>query len=280
MADEQTTTEVADNPVTEQNSESVLGSGISDNQTQTDWKSSLPEELRNEPTLQNLNDVESLAKTVVHQQKMIGNRIPLPKNDEEKAELYNKLGRPDDPANYEFEIPETHKPYFAEPSVNEFKNVAHQIGLNNDQVKALIDYQVNEMNNAAEMEQSELSVNREQVEQSLKQEWGFDYDKNLRAAQRAIDVYGDDDLKQLLNGPAGNDPAIVKLFARLGGEVTEEMAKNTQNNKLSVSPLDAKQEIEQIMTDTKGPYFDASHKDHLATVERMRQLHEKAFGNS
>ena len=30
---------------------------------------------------------------------------------------------------------------------------------------------------------------------------------------------------------AGNDPAIVKLFARLGGEVTEEMAKNTQNNK-------------------------------------------------
>ena len=220
MADEQTTTEVADNPVTEQNSESVLGSGISDNQTQTDWKSSLPEELRNEPTLQNLNDVESLAKTVVHQQKMIGNRIPLPKNDEEKAELYNKLGRPDDPANYEFEIPETHKPYFAEPSVNEFKNVAHQIGLNNDQVK------------------------------------------------------------QLLNGPAGNDPAIVKLFARLGGEVTEEMAKNTQNNKLSVSPLDAKQEIEQIMTDTKGPYFDASHKDHLATVEKMRQLHEKAFGNS
>ena len=37
MADEQTTTEVADNPTpeTEQNSESVLGSGISDNQTQT-----------------------------------------------------------------------------------------------------------------------------------------------------------------------------------------------------------------------------------------------------
>ena len=52
MADEQTTTEVADNPTpeTEQNSESVLGSGISDNQTETDWKSSLPEELRNEPT--------------------------------------------------------------------------------------------------------------------------------------------------------------------------------------------------------------------------------------
>ena len=77
MADEQTTTEVADNPTpeTEQNSESVLGSGISDNQTETDWKSSLPEELRNEPTLQNLNDVESLAK----ESAMLAIREILPK---------------------------------------------------------------------------------------------------------------------------------------------------------------------------------------------------------
>ena len=58
------------------------------------------------------------------------------------------------------------------------------------------------------------------------------------------------------------------------------MAKNTQNNKLSVSPLDAKQEIEQIMNDNNNPYFDASHRDHLTMVEKMRQLHEKAFGNS
>ena len=279
MSDEQMTTESQDNPeVTEQTTNSVLGSStVGDNQN---WRDTLPEELKNDPTLQNLNDVESLAKTVIHQQKMIGSRIPMPKNDEEKAELYNKLGRPEEPGNYEFEIPETHKPYFAETSVNEFKNVAHQIGLNNEQVKALIDYQINEVNNASEMQQSQISVNRQEVEQSLKQEWGFDYDKNLRAAQRAIDVYGDKDLTELLNGPTGNDPAIVKLFARLGGEVTEEMAKNTQNNKLNVSPLDAKQEISQVMNDNKHPYFDPNHREHKEAVEKMRQLHEKAFGNS
>ena len=105
MSDEQMTTESQDNPeTTDQSSGSVLGSGtVGDNQN---WRDTLPEELKNDPTLQNINDVESLAKTAVHQQKMIGNRIPMPKNDEEKAELYSKLGRPDEPKNYEVDVPQ------------------------------------------------------------------------------------------------------------------------------------------------------------------------------
>ena len=72
MSDEQMTTN--DNPVQEE-SNTVLGSG-SDNQ---DWKSTLPDELKNDATLQNFNNVDDLAKTVVHQQKRLGNTISLPK---------------------------------------------------------------------------------------------------------------------------------------------------------------------------------------------------------
>ena len=96
-----------------------------------------------------------------------------------------------------------------------------------------------------------LESQRKETEQSLKQEWGFDYDKNVRAAQRALDVYGDEDLKQLMNTEVGNNPAIIKLFHRLGQEVTEDMAQNTQNNKLTISPVDAKQEISAIMQNPK-----------------------------
>ena len=56
------------------------------------------------------------------------------------------------------------------------------------------------------------------------------------------------------------------------------MAQNTQNNTLSVSPLDAKQEIANIMNNPKHPYFDGRHREHKEAVEKMRQLHEKAFG--
>ena len=278
MAEETMTTESTDSPetVTEQNSESVLGSGsVGENQN---WRDSLPEELKNDPTLQNYKDVESLAKTVVHQQKMIGSRIPIPKTEEEKTELYGKLGRPEEPGKYEVAVPEDYQQFFKEESMNEFRNVAHKIGLNNEQVQALMDFQINEINHELEGSSNQLNSQREQIEQNLKQEWGYDYDKNVKAAQRAVQVYGDAEVQELLNGELGNNPALIKMFARLGKEVTEDMAQNTQNNTLSVSPLDAKQEIANIMNNPKHPYFDGRHREHKEAVEKMRQLHEKAFG--
>ena len=276
MADETMTTEVTDSPETEQNAGSVLGSGTAgDNQS---WRESLPEELKNDPTLQNYKDVESLAKTVVHQQKMIGNRIPLPKTEEEKTELYTKLGRPEEPGKYEVSVPEDLQQYFREESMNEFKNVAHKIGLNNEQVQALMDFQVNEINHEMQGTDARITAERNEVEESLKQEWGFDYDKNIRAAHRALNVYGDQDIIELMNTEVGNNPALIKMFARLGKEVTEDMAQNTQNNTLAVSALDAKEEIANIMNNPKHPYFDGRHREHKEAVEKMRQLHEKAFG--
>jgi len=81
-----------------------------------------------------------------------------------------------------------------------------------------------------------------------------------------------------MNGEAGNIPAVIKLFARLGSEVTEDMAKNTQNNSLATSPLDAQSEIDNIFSNATDPYHDNMHKDHMNRVEYMRQLHEKRFG--
>ena len=278
MADETMTTESTDSPQTEQNTESVLGSGsVGENQN---WRDSLPEEFKNDPTLQNYKDVESLAKTVVHQQKMIGSRIPIPKTEEEKTELYGKLGRPEEPGKYEVAVPEDYQQFFREESMNEFRSVAHKIGLNNEQVQALMDFQINEINHEMQGADTQLNSQREEIEQNLKQEWGYDYDKNVKAAQRAVQVYGDVEVQELLNGELGNNPALIKMFARLGKEVTEDMAQNTQNNTLSVSPLDAKQEIANIMNNPKHPYFDGRHREHKDAVEKMRQLHEKAFGTS
>jgi hypothetical protein len=226
MSDEQMTTN--DNPVQEE-SNTVLGSG-SDNQ---DWKSTLPEDLKNDATLQNFKNVEDLAKTVVHQQKRLGNTITMPKTDDEMEQVYTKLGRPEDPSKYTVTIPEENEP-------------------------------------------AEISRQKSETESVLKQEWGYDYDKKVAAADRALKVYGDDELRDLItNSSAGNNPAVIRFFARLGQEVTEDMAQNTQNNRLSVSPLDAKDEIAKIMSDANHDY----HKGDETAVEKVRQLHEKAYGN-
>ena len=276
MIEETTTTE--DNPVAETSAPAettVLGSTEGDNQ---DWKSTLSDDLKNDPTLSNFKDVESLAKTVVHQQKVLGSRIPIPKTDEEKMEVYNKLGRPETADKYEVSIPTDYKQYMPEEQVNQFKNVAHSIGLNNEQVNALIEYQKNTIDYELKNQPARFDAGRKQSEQTLKEEWGYDYDKNVAKAKRAMAVYGDDDIKQLLSTTeAGNHPAVIKMFARLGEDITEDMAKNTQNNTLAVSALDAEQEITDIFDDPDHPYHDPKHREPNAAVERVRQLHEKRF---
>ena len=121
---------------------------------------------------------------------------------------------------------------------------------------------------------------RQESETSLKKEWGYDYDSQIRNARRAIDVYGDNEIKELMNTEAGNHPAVIRLFARLGKDITEDMAQNTQNNTLASSPLDAKQEIQDTFSNPEHPYHNPRHKDHQPAVEKMRQLHEKVYGNS
>jgi len=262
--------------VTHEEANTFLGSeGVSDN---LDWKSSLPDDLRNDPTLNNFKDVESLAKTVVHQQKQMGGRIHIPKTEEEYSEVYSKLGRPDDASAYELNVPQGLEPYFNEQALNDFKSVAHKIGLNQNQVNALMEYQSGAINYELENQPAMLAQQKEQVESQLKSEWGLDFQKNMRAAHRALQVYGDDEIIDLMNGPAGNNPAVVKLFARLGAEVTEDMAQNTQRSNVAVSPLDAQDEINSTMANPSHPYFDASHPEHRTAVERMRQLHEKVHG--
>ena len=255
----------------------VLGSeGVGDN---LDWKSTLPDDLKNDPTLSNFKDIESLAKTVVHQQKQMGNRIPIPKDEEGFKELYGKLGRPDEPTAYETKVPDDMADYFGEPQLNEFKNVAHKIGLNQSQVDALINYQTGAIQNQLENEPAMLATQKEETETALKQDWGLDYSKNMKAAQRALQVYGDQEIMDLMNTSAGNHPAVVKLFARLGAEVTEDMTQNTQNNTLAANRLDAQDEINSVYNNPNHAYFDQKNPEHKVAVERMRQLMEKVHGN-
>ena len=244
------------------------------------WKDSISEEYRKDPNIEKFTEADALAKSYINAVKMIGqDKIAVPnKNSTEEAweEAYTKLGRPEDPSKYTVSIPEDYQPFFEEKNLDEFKNVAHKIGLNDKQVGALLEYQMNTIKHEEENEPAEISRQKSETESVLKQEWGYDYDKKVAAADRALKVYGDDELRYLItNSSAGNNPAVIRFFARLGQEVTEDMAQNTQNNRLSVSPLDAKDEIAKIMSDANHAY----HKGDETAVEKVRQLHEKAYGN-
>ena len=65
-----------------------------------DFLSTIPEELRDHPSLSPIKDVENLARSYVNAQRLIGaDKIPMPVNptEEDLDRIYSKLGTPESP---------------------------------------------------------------------------------------------------------------------------------------------------------------------------------------
>mgnify|MGYP003299960773 FL=1 len=49
---------------------------------------------------------------------------------------------------------------------------------------------------------------------------------------------------------------------------------------LHLQIFEEKQEIQDTFNNPDHPYHNPRHKDHQPAVEKMRQLHEKVYGNT
>jgi hypothetical protein len=260
--------------VTETTDNAVLAPVESGNQ---DWREALPEDLRADPTLASINDTESAAKTLIHQQKMMGNRIPIPKTDEEMSELYTKLGRPETADGYEVDVPSGYEKYYPEEMMSSFKQTGHDLGLSPKQMQGLVEWQKGSVDYQMNQEQIAGDTQGVQTEEVLRKEFGANYDKQLTSAQRALRVYGTPELQQKLADPRyGNDPDLIRLLANAGKDITEDSARGTANNSLVMSPMDARQQIDQIQGDRSHAYWDNKNPKHMDALTEMEQLYAKA----
>ena len=61
-----------------------------------DWRSSIPEDLQNDPSLADIQDVAGLANGYVHAQHMIGaDKVAIPSRDATPEELDNFYNKPE-----------------------------------------------------------------------------------------------------------------------------------------------------------------------------------------
>jgi len=116
----------------------------------TDWKASLSEEIRSDKSLENIKDIEGLAKSYVHAQKLVGSdKIPVPNKfatEKDWDAVYEKLGRPADPNGYKYDLPEDQK--IDETALKSFSDQAHKLGLLPGQANGMVKF-YNEMTAAS-----------------------------------------------------------------------------------------------------------------------------------
>jgi hypothetical protein len=271
--------------------ETTTGSVATDTGSSTDapvqdWKASLSDDIRSDPSLADIKDADNLAKSYIHAQKMIGkNRVALPDEnatDSDWGQFYDSLGRPASAKDYNFgdrpEMPAGVQ--YDENFENTYKELSHKAGLTPKQAKELYDG-YNEYVNGQIMIQGEDAVQQSSkwVEE-VKKEFGKAYDERVDLARRAVDTYGDAQLKEWLDSSGmGNNPMMLRMFSKMGEGLAEGKSDNSGQRSFTMTPEQAKQEIARYNRDSDfmTAYSSGDHQGHAAAVERMDSLFKLAY---
>jgi hypothetical protein len=241
---------------------------------------SLPEDLRMEPSLRNFTDPSALAKSYVHAQRMIGaDKIPLPgksATDEDWANVWAKLGRPQSPSEYEVKFQNA---VLADNELEGFRKSAFEAGLNNRQVERMAAFLEETVSgaNTSRTEMAEKAVY--EAEQELRQEFGQAFDQRMSMAYKAAQqLLGNTDMLdevQLADGRMlGDHPEVVRMFAKLAEQIGEDQLLG-ETSELIMTPQEANQRIAE-MTRRDSPYWDKLHPEHDTYVDEVLRLRDYA----
>ena len=238
---------------------------------------SLPEELRNEPSLRTFTDPGALAKSYVNAQRMIGaDKIALPGKSatpDEWREVYTKLGAPTEASGYKFEGDSPLQDVY----MNSFREHALKAGLNSSQANEMMNFVRSTVDGMNEGMSQSADEARYAAEQELRQEFGQAFEQRLELAQMAAqNLLGSTEMFdniQLSDGRMlGDHPDIIRMFSNLASQIGEDNLAG-ETTELIMTPEEASRQIAE-MTRRDGPYFDRMHPEHETYVAEVLRLRE------
>lgn len=261
-------------------SEETQPSLVDEQVASDDWRTAIPEDLRKDPSLADIQDVAGLAKGYIHAQHMIGSdKVVIPPADATQEVLdkfYNALGRPEEASGYE--VPTENMP---EMPMNEelsgaFFQEAHRVGLNKQQAAALIRWQAEQVHQGFESGKQQHEDALVQATTQMRQEFGKAYDEKMEMAKNAARQYGGEELMTLLETTGlGNEPALIKAFANIGKAVSgDEIIGGGGRQGFIMSPAEAKAQIANLKRDPTfmSSYQQAGTAGHEEAVGEMSKL--------
>ena len=246
-----------------------------------DWKAALPDDLREHPSIAGMQDVASLAKSMVHAQSMVGaDKIAVPgkwADDEDWSQVYDKLGRPASAEDYglQFEVPDGE----ADPALTGwFAETAHKIGLNTKQAQQLADSYI-ELTGGMGQPEVDLEAAKAEATAELRQEYGAAFNDRLGKGNNFLGEFGADGLMELRlqdGTPLMNHPAFIRTVVNAAQYIHESVSEDKligDKDSNVVTPGEAQKQLEEVMRED-SPYWDARHPQHDVYVQRALSIQE------
>ena len=185
------------------------------------WANNLPEDsAAYKDTLSKYKSVPDMAKALANANALIGKKLGVPNeksSPEEVAAFRRSLGVPDTIDEYKFApdaLPEGMT--WDDNNVKNYAEIAHKHNIPPSAMKALV-------TEHAKMEHFKLQGMQAQIEKqhveavnTLKKEWGGEFDKNIGLAKQAAKIAGVN-----ANSQGFADPEVVRGFVRLSQMMSE-----------------------------------------------------------
>lgn len=261
------------------------GDGAGASGTPPDWRASLPENLKTEPSLADVPDVGTLAKRFVDAHKFIGlKRLEAPTQswDEKKwGEFYTALGRPEAPDKYK--VPEVKVPEGMEVSEDAIKAARenlHKLGLTQKQFEGALQWYLGFESEQFKKTTAEVESGRATAEAKLKEEWGDKFAQNADIARAALKKFSSPDFAKWVDeSGVGNNPELVKVFHQIGMSMLEDTARGKGPGLPLNDSTAAAMELANLKLDTEfmKALTKREHIGHRTAVARWTQLHERAY---
>ena len=244
----------------------------------TDWKANLSDEVRADKSLENIKDIEGLAKSYVHAQKLVGaDKIPVPNKyatDKDWDAVYEKLGRPQTSDGYKYELPEDQK--VDEASLKNFSSQAHKLGLLPTQAQGMVKFYNEMIGKQMADTESVSTAQREKAMTELKTEWGQAYADKLQKANAVVSsVFPKGIMSMNLEDGSkiGDHPAVIKAFSALADKMGEDDIVQA-SGPVFMTPKEIEKQIGELQQPGSS-YWDKNHPNHQAAVDEVLALREK-----
>jgi len=249
------------------------------------WKSNLPPDYVNSPTMQKFtDDKEGLSKAVeshLNLERLLGHtKVPLPKDDKDVAgiAMFNKaLGVPDTADGYQLKdatIPDSMKDMTFDKKT--FAETIHKFGLTPKQATGLWEAYTAMSMGVYNKYVAENNDNLAKMTNGLRAEYGDAYDSKVELGQMVINKFSaDKEMNDFITASLLKHPSGVKFLAGIGSQFAEnQIGEFKYQRGFSFTPEAAQAELSKIRNDPNHPYLNpkATQEEHDAAWEYVNKL--------
>ena len=185
--------------------------------------------------------------------------------------IYSRLGRPESPDKYNLEgiVPDTYN----QDVLEQFKQKAHETGMSQEGVRKMAEWYKEVEIKQHEAIKKARAIQDDQNLLTLKTEFGVNFDSEIKNARKALDAYTDKAFKQYMDESGlGNNPALVKAFAKIGRELSEDrLVQSDTATRLAKNDDLRRSEILRLRSNKD--FMDKYRRGEPTAVQRLNNLY-------